>query len=58
VDLRLTEAGELYVLEANPNPGIARDEDCALSAHQAGYAYESFIQRLLALGLAGRRQTE
>lgn len=58
VDLRLTEAGELYVLEANPNPGIARDEDCALSAQEAGYAYEIFIQRLLALGLAGRRQIE
>jgi D-alanine-D-alanine ligase len=51
IDLRLTPAGELYVLEANPNPGIARDEDTALSAVKAGMSYEQFIQRLLTLGL-------
>jgi D-alanine-D-alanine ligase len=51
IDLRMTEAGKLYVLEANPNAGIARDEDCALSAIRAGMSYEDFIQRLLTLGL-------
>jgi D-alanine-D-alanine ligase len=54
IDLRLTPAGELYVLEANPNPGIARDEDTALSAIKAGMSYEQFIQRLLGLGLSTR----
>jgi D-alanine-D-alanine ligase len=54
IDLRLTPANEIYVLEANPNPGIARDEDCALSAIKAGMAYDDFIQRLLGLGLARR----
>jgi D-alanine-D-alanine ligase len=53
IDLRLTPDGDLYVLEANPNPGIASDEDCALSAIKAGMTYESFIQRLLTLGLSG-----
>jgi D-alanine-D-alanine ligase len=51
VDLRLTDAGKIYVLEANPNPGIARDEDCALSAIRADMHYEDFIRRLLTLGL-------
>ncbi len=55
IDLRLTESGALYVLEANPNPGIARDEDCTQSALNAGYTYDSFIQRLLNLGLAAGR---
>jgi D-alanine-D-alanine ligase len=54
IDLRLTAENELYVLEANPNPGIARDEDSALSAIKAGMSYEEFIQRLLSLGLARR----
>ena len=36
LDLRLTPENQLYVPEANPNPGIARDEDCALSAIKAG----------------------
>jgi len=54
IDLRLTPENELYVLEANPNPGIARDEDCTLSAIKAGMSYEDFIQRLLHLGLTWR----
>jgi len=54
IDLRVTAQGELYVLEANPNPGIARDEDCSLSAIKAGLSYEDFIQRILQLGLTAR----
>jgi D-alanine-D-alanine ligase len=51
IDLRLTPEGKLAVLEANPNPGIARDEDCALSAIKGGYSYEEFAQRILTLGM-------
>ena len=54
LDLRLTAQNEIYVLEANPNPGIARDEDCTLSAIKAGMSYEDFIRRLVALGLSRR----
>jgi D-alanine-D-alanine ligase len=54
VDLRITPENEIYVLEANPNPGIARDEDCTLSALKAGMTYEEFIQKLVGLGLARR----
>lgn len=58
IDLRLTPDGQLYVLEANPNPGIARDEDSAQSATKAGMSYENFIQRLLTLGLGMRSLIE
>jgi D-alanine-D-alanine ligase len=51
IDLRMTAEGELYVLEANPNPGIARDEDSTLSAKKAGMTYKEFIQTLLQHGL-------
>ncbi len=51
IDMRLNAAGHIYVLEANPNPGIARDEDCTLSARRSGLGYEEFIQRILQLGL-------
>ncbi|MBI3899356.1 MAG: ATP-grasp domain-containing protein [Gammaproteobacteria bacterium] len=57
IDLRLTPDDKLNVLEANPNPGIARDEDCTLSAVKAGMSYEEFIQRLLVFGLASRPAT-
>lgn len=51
IDLRLAPSGQIYVLEANPNPGIARDEDSTLSARKAGMSYEEFIQHILGLGL-------
>lgn len=51
LDLRLTEGGEIYVLEANPNAAIARDDDFACAADKAGMPYEKLIQRILNLGL-------
>jgi D-alanine-D-alanine ligase len=52
IDWRLTEDGELYFLEANPNPEIARFEEFASAAEAAGLGYEALIERILALGLA------
>jgi D-alanine-D-alanine ligase len=54
IDLRLRADGEIYVIEANPNPEIAFQEDFADSAKKQGYSYEDLIQRVLALGLRGR----
>ncbi len=52
LDWRLREDGELYFLEANPNPEVARFEEFASAAEAAGLGYEALIQRLLALALA------
>lgn len=49
-DLRVTVDGRVYVLEANPNPQLAADEDFAASAKHAGYSFESLLQRIVALG--------
>ncbi len=51
IDLRLDARGAVWVLEANPNPQIARGEDFAASAEKAGIGYESLIQRIVNLGL-------
>ncbi|MBM3770144.1 MAG: ATP-grasp domain-containing protein [Acidimicrobiia bacterium] len=51
IDLRLDAEGRLWVLEANPNPQIARGEDFAASAERAGLGYEGLLQRILNLGL-------
>jgi D-alanine-D-alanine ligase len=51
IDLRLDAEGRVWMLEANPNPQIARGEDFAASAEKAGLAYEALLQRLLNLGL-------
>jgi len=51
IDLRLDEAGNVWVLEANPNPQIARGEDFAASAEKIGLAYEAVLQRIINLGV-------
>jgi len=51
VDLRLDSQGQIHVLEANPNPQIARSEDFAESAKHAGMNYPALLQRILTTGL-------
>jgi len=51
IDLRLDEAGNAWVLEANPNPQIAKGEDFAASAEKVGLGYEAVLQRIINLGL-------
>ncbi|MEQ1859658.1 MAG: hypothetical protein ABMA13_06965 [Chthoniobacteraceae bacterium] len=51
IDLRLNAAGEVYFIEANPNPILAEDEDFAQSAARAGLAYPQLIERIIRLGL-------
>jgi D-alanine-D-alanine ligase len=54
IDLRLTEDGRVYVLEANANPQIAYGEDFAEAAEAAGLAYDQLLQRIINYGLAWR----
>jgi D-alanine-D-alanine ligase len=51
VDLRLDEAGNPWVIEANPNPQIAKGEDFAASAEKIGVSYETVLQRIINLGM-------
>ena len=51
IDLRMNADGKLFVLEANPNPQIAHDEDFADSAEKADYSYKDLLQELLNVGL-------
>ena len=51
IDVRMDAAGIVYVLEANPNPQIAHDEDFSDSAENGGYPYKDLLQELLNIGL-------
>jgi D-alanine-D-alanine ligase len=51
IDLRVDADGQIYVLEANPNPQIAQYEDFARSADCADIPYHDLIQRILKMGL-------
>lgn len=54
IDLRLTDDGRIYVLEANPNPQLAYGEDFAESAEAAGLSYEDLLHRIIRSGLNWR----
>lgn len=47
VDVRLTQGGEVVVIEANPNPSLACEDDFAQAAGAAGLPYDVLIQKIL-----------
>jgi D-alanine-D-alanine ligase len=52
IDLRLRQDGEVFVIEANPNPEIAKGEDFADAAQKFGWDYPSLVSRILQRGLS------
>ena len=52
VDLMLDEAGELFVLEANPIPGLTDTSLLPMAAEAAGIGFDELIAQLLQLALA------
>jgi D-alanine-D-alanine ligase len=56
IDFRMDEKEKVYVLEANPNPQLARSEDFADSAEAGGLPYDRLLQRILNFGLSWRPQ--
>jgi D-alanine-D-alanine ligase len=52
LDLRLTEDGRVWVLEANANPFISYGHDMANAAAKAGMEYRQFIQRIVDAAMA------
>lgn len=55
IDYRLREDGELFFLEANPNPEIAPGEEFASAAAAVGIKYPQLLQKILTLGLRASR---
>jgi D-alanine-D-alanine ligase len=52
LDYRMTASGEFYLLEANPNPQIALNEDFADSAAHSGLKYPQLLHKIITLGLS------
>ena len=51
MDYRMAEDGRIYLLEVNPNPQIAQDEDFSDSAEHCGVTYESLLHKIMILGM-------
>lgn len=51
LDFRVTAEEDAYLLEANPNPQIASDEEFASSAEYAGIEYPQLIEQIIRFGM-------
>jgi D-alanine-D-alanine ligase len=51
LDFRVAASEDAYLLEANPNPQIAADEDFASSAEHAGIEYPQLIEQIIRFGM-------
>ncbi len=56
MDLRMRPDGEVFVIEANPNPQIGYGEDFAESAETVGLPYDALLERIMSLGLRYRAE--
>jgi D-alanine-D-alanine ligase len=55
VDLRLTDSGEIYVIEVNANCYLEAESEFAVAAAAAGLDYPSLINKIAELALDRRR---
>ena len=55
-DIRLDRDKRIYIIEANPNPCLARNEEFSLSAKKAGIPYEKVIDLIINAGHASYRK--
>lgn len=52
IDFRVDKSGELFFIEANPNPDIGDGDDFAASAESAGMSYTQLIKKIVHLGIS------
>ena len=54
-DLRVTQSGQVYVIEPNVNPCIAKDDELAQSASKVGITYPGLIRKVVNQALRRKR---
>jgi D-alanine-D-alanine ligase len=52
IDMRLTEKGEVFVIEANPNPWLASSAEFAMAGRKSGRSYSQLIGEIVDLARA------
>jgi len=52
IDMRLTKEGEVYVIEANPNPWLSSGAEFHMAARKAGRSYSQLISEIVDLARA------
>jgi D-alanine-D-alanine ligase len=57
IDMRLTPEGEVYVIEANPNPWLSSKHEFAMAAKKSGRSYTELIKAIVDLALERTRRS-
>jgi len=57
IDMRLTTEGEVYVIEANPNPWLSSKHEFAMAAKKSGRSYTQLIGEIVDMALERTRRT-
>jgi D-alanine-D-alanine ligase len=52
IDLRVTDAGDVYVIEVNPNCYLERDSEFSRAAAKSGMEYPALVERIIELANA------
>jgi D-alanine-D-alanine ligase len=52
IDMRLSAKGEIYVIEANPNPWLASGQEFAMAARASGRTYTQLIGEIVDMAMA------
>lgn len=52
IDMRVSSTGEVYVIEANPNPWLASGQEFAMAAKKSGLSYTQMIGTIVDLAMA------
>ncbi len=52
IDMRISSKGEVYVIEANPNPWLSSGQEFAMAAKKSGLSYTQMIAEIVDLAMA------
>ena len=58
IDMRLTPEGEVYVIEANPNPWLSSKHEFAMAAKKSGRSYTQLIGEIVELAVERNRRSK
>ena len=58
IDMRLTPDGEVYVIEANPNPWLSSKHEFAMAAKKSGRSYTELIGNIVEMAMERSRRTK
>jgi D-alanine-D-alanine ligase len=56
IDMRLASDGEVYVIEANPNPWLSSKHEFAMAAKKSGRSYTELIKTIVDMALTRTRR--